>query len=184
MPDSPEKQKEAELAIQKGSRILEESLHDYERQQADRRLAAERLAYLIGDDAVRAKVHFITQEGGRNDADLVSFIMIDGLPASRNKPLQLELLEAAWRDPEHVPNSILHDALRDARDLMRESMIKNEFGMTADERRANLDRYKNDLKIIVASLPIRSQPNRQQTIEFLKKIAVPNRFNELQQQDK
>lgn len=179
MPESAEKEKQEKLLMEKESRMIEERLHEYEKQQADRRLAAERLAYLTGDDAVRAKVHFIAEEEDRGDNDLVSFIMIDGLPASRNKQLQLDLLQALWRDPEHVPNAILHTALRDARDLMHDSMVKDhEWGITAEERRADLDRFKSDLALLVPTLPSRTDANRAQTIEFLKKIAIPNQFNQ------
>jgi hypothetical protein len=175
MPDSPQKEAEQKAWLEKLGRMAEESDRKYEQKVAERRLAAERLAYLAGDDGARAKVRFIAENANRSDGDLVAWIMIDGLGASRNKQLQLDLLEALWRDPGRVPNGLVHNALHDARVLMRSSLVLNvDFGLSEDERKQYWEEYKKDLEVIAATLPSRSGAVREQTIELLK--APQNEF--------
>jgi hypothetical protein len=58
-------------------------------------------------------------------------------------------------------------------------MVKiDEFGGTEEERKAAVKRYQADLDVIIGTLPERSEPNRTQTIQILKRIAIPNPFNE------
>jgi len=71
--------------------------------------AAEQLAYLPGDDAARAKVKWLL---GSDDA--IATAMADGLAATRNQPLQLELLRAAWVNPKIAPDNTLQWALKRA----------------------------------------------------------------------
>jgi len=154
-----------------------------QKQEDARREAAVRLAYLAGDDAVRAKVHFIGDEREVGEGNPIGPIMRDGLPSSRNKQLQLTLLEGAWRDPRRVPNSELHNALRQAKELTHKGWVTDE-GMlwtgTAEERQMALDQYQAEINEIIATLPLRSESNRAETIDFLKKLAVPNQFNKQQ----
>jgi hypothetical protein len=182
MPDTREKEKREKLMLQKISRMAEEMLHEDEKRQADRLLAAQRLAYLPGDDALRAKIHFIAEVGDGSDGDLVGFIMVDGLAASRNKQLQLDLLKALWHDPGHVPSHVLHDALFNARSLIHDGIVKDDWGMSTEERKAYWGQYTKDLDELVATLPSRSEPTREQTIEFLKNSAVPNRIKQAARQ--
>jgi hypothetical protein len=169
------KRKLAELTINKLAAV--------QRQEDARRDAAVRLAYLAGNDAVRAKVHFIADEREAGDANPIGPIMRDGLPSSRNKQLQLTLLEAAWRDPHRVPTSELHNALRQAKELVNKQMVTDEAMMwagTAEERQTALEEYQAEIDEIIATLPLRTESNRTETIDYLKKLAVPNQFNKRQ----
>jgi hypothetical protein len=166
---SSQKEAEQKRVLEKVGRMTEESQRKYEQKQADRRLAAERLAYLAGEDAVRAKVRSIAENANRSDGDLVAWIMIDGLGASRNKQLQFALVETLWRDPERVPTTVLHDALYDARVLTHSSMVRDvSFGLSQEEREQYWDEYAKDIEVIATTLPSRSNSIREQTVEFLK----------------
>jgi hypothetical protein len=113
--------KQTESLQRKLSELTTNKLAALQKQEDAQREAAVRLAYLPGDDAVRAKVHFIADEREAGDANPIGPIMRDGLPSSRNKQLQLTLLEAAWHDPNRVPTSELHNALRQAKELMQKT---------------------------------------------------------------
>ena len=175
--------KQAESLQRKLTELTMNKLAAVQKQEDARRQAAVRLAYLLGDDAVRAKVHFIADEPEAGDANPIGPIMRDGLPSSRNKQLQLTLLEAAWRDPHRVPTSELHNALRQAKELMRKQMVTDEATMwagTAEERQTALQEYQAEIDEIVATLPLRTESNRAETIDYLKRLAVPNQFNKQQ----
>ncbi len=153
------------------------------KQEDARREAAVRLAYLAGDDAVRAKVQFIADEREDGQANPIGPIMRDGLPNSRNKQLQLDLLEAAWCDPNRVPTSELHTALRQAKELMHKQMVTDEatvWAGTAEERQRTLEEYQAEIDEIIATLPLRNESNRTETVKYLKQLAVPNQFNKRQ----
>jgi hypothetical protein len=63
--------------------------------------------------------------------------------------------------------------------LARVGTVKiDEFGGTEEERKAAVKQYQADLDVIVATLPQRSESNRRQTIQLLKRIAIPNPFNQ------
>jgi hypothetical protein len=51
---------------------------------------------------------------------------------------------------------------------------------TADERQSALEEYQAEINEIIATLPLRSESNRTETIDFLKRLAVPNQFNKRQ----
>jgi hypothetical protein len=179
--DSPESsRKRSESLLRKVSELASNRMAAIQKQEDARREAAVRLAYLAGDDAVRAKVHFIGDEGEVGEGNPIGPIMRDGLPSSRNKQLQLTLLEAAWRDPHRVPNSELHNALRQAKELTHKQWVTDE-GMlwvgTAEERQMALDQYQAEINEVISTLPLRTESNRTETIDFLKKLAVPNQFN-------
>ena len=175
--------KQAENLQRKLAELTMNKLAAVQRQEDARRDAAVRLAYLAGDDAVRAKVHFIADEREAGDANPIGPVMRDGLPSSRNKQLQLTLLEAAWRDPHRVPTSELHNALRQAKELVHKQMVTDEAVMwagTAEERQTTLEEYQAEIDEIIATLPLRTESNRTETIDYLKKLAVPNQFNKQQ----
>ena len=160
--------------------IMTERLAESQKREDARREAAVRLAYLPGDDAVRAKIRLLAEEGETGEANPIGPIMVDGLPSSRNKQLQLSLLEAAWRDPHQVPFAGLQTALREARELAHQQMVVDEsvlWAGTAEQRQAALKEYQAEIDEIVATLPQRTESNRAETIEFLKSLAVPNQFN-------
>jgi len=179
-PDSSEEgQKRIKSLLPKLNEMTTERMAAIEKRQADLLLAARRLAYLEGDEAVRAKVHFIAAATESDEENRIALILVNGLSNSRNKQLQFNLLEAAWRDPNNLPGFELHEALRDARDLARDGMVKtDEFGGTEEERKIAVKHYQADLDVIIGTLPQRSESNRAQTIQILKKIAIPNPFNQ------
>jgi hypothetical protein len=51
---------------------------------------------------------------------------------------------------------------------------------TAEERQRALDEYQAEINEIIATLPLRTESNRKETIDFLKHLAVPNQFNKRQ----
>jgi hypothetical protein len=172
--------KQMEALTRKINEILTTEVALTEKRQDAHRNAAVRLAYLGGDDAVRAKVRFIVDDEEKGDAYPVSPIMVDGLSSSRNKQLQLTLLEAAWRDPQHVPTSILQTALREAKELIHNGSVTDEsllWAGTAEERQAELEEYQGEINEIAATLPKRTEPNLSETMKFLKTRGVPNQFN-------
>jgi len=176
---SEESQKRMKDLLPKLNEIATERAAAIDKRQADLLLAAQRLACLEGDEAVRAKVHFIATGRESDEENRIGLILVNGLPNSRNKQLQLNLLEAAWRDPGNLPTYELHEALRAARDLARDRMVKiDEFGGGEEERKAAVKQYQTDLDVIIVTLPQRSEANRAQTIQILKKIAIPNPFNQ------
>ena len=179
--DSPESSKKrSESLLRRVSELASNRMAAIQKQEDARLEAAVRLAYLAGDDAVRAKVHFIGDEREVGEGNSIGPIMRDGLPSSRNKQLQLTLLEAAWSDPHRVPNSELHNALRQAKELTHQQWVTDE-GMlwvgTVEERQMALDQYQAEINEVIATLPLRTESNRTETIDFLKKLAVPNQFN-------
>ena len=85
---------------------------------------------------------------------MVRLILIDGLAASPNKQLQLDLLEALWRDREQVPSENAHNAVDEARVLLHKTMVRDtSSGLGKQERKACWDQYSKDLELIVATLP-------------------------------
>jgi hypothetical protein len=149
-----------------------------------RREAAVRLACLDGDDAVRAKVHFIAAETQEDSGDPnigIAWILVDGLASSRNKQMQLALVEGAWRDPKLLPTPALQMALRQARELTQKDWVTDEsviWAGTPEQRQATLQEYQREVNEIIATLPLRSESNRTETINFLKALGVPNPFNQ------
>ena len=181
--DTEEGNKQTEALLQKLNDMASNQLAAIQKQEDARREAAVRLAYLGSDDAVRAKVHFIDDAREDGGADPIGPIMRDGLASSRNKQLQLTLLEAAWRDPHRVPTSELHAALRQAKELVHKPWVTDEATLwagTAKERQAALDEYQAEVNEIIATLPLRTESNRTETIEYLKHLGVPNQFNQRQ----
>jgi hypothetical protein len=135
---------------------------------------ARQLAALTGDDAVRAKVGWLLAETDDED-DPVPRAMAEGLAASRNYDLQLELLEAGWHDVHQIPDGELLGAMDSTRryklrmtepgwQMMGAAEPRDPTDPTlkqlADERRA-------DVQAIVDSLPQRSGKNLTETTEFL-----------------
>ena len=171
--------KRSESLLRKINELASNRMAAIQKQEDARREAAVRLAYLAGDDAVRAKVHFIGDEREVGEGNPIGPIMRDGLPSSRNKQLQLTLLEAAWHDPHRVPNSELHNALRQAKELTHKGWVTDEgmlWAGTVEERQMALDQYQAEINEVIATLPLRTASNRTEAIDFLKKLAVPNQF--------
>ena len=157
--------------------------HDLE---AERSNDAQRIAYLIGDDAIRAKVHLIAEDpdtSSVSDAAAITRMMMEGLCSSWNKQLQLDLLEDAWQDPSRVPTSALQRALRQAKQLMHSSMPTPDNLLWIgdnDERQAALAENRREIDEIEATLDLRTPENRAATLSWLKDQAAPNQFNNRQ----
>jgi hypothetical protein len=133
-----------------------------------RRAAADQLAFLGGDEAVRAKIFWLAKGNG---GDSVQREMMDGLASSRNLELQLELLEAAWRDVRHVPDSSLLSAMQQTRAFMRKQTLPGWQmaampGTDPASKIANEER-QHDVSEIVETLPQRTGNNRRDTAYFL-----------------
>jgi hypothetical protein len=132
--------------------------------------AAEHLAALSGDDAVRAKIRWLLSDVG--DEDSIQSAMVDGLAASKNYDLQLQLLQAAWRDPRRVPDSTLLNAIENTRlfqsgkTLDRWRMVVGSAPPDAVSQRLADERHA-DVQEIVDSLPRRSGQNLTDTAYFL-----------------
>jgi hypothetical protein len=175
--------KQSENLLRKLNELISNKMAAIQSREDLRRETAERLAYLAGDDAVRAKVHFIAEERESGEAYPIGPILKDGLPTSRNKQLQLTLLEAAWRDPHRVPTSQLHDALRQAKELIRQEWVTDQAVLgdgTPEERQSALDQYQAEINEVISTLPLRTESNRMETIDYLKKLGIPNQFNQQQ----
>ena len=141
--------------------------------------AAEQLAALPGNDAVRAKVRWLLAD----DTDGVQDTMADGMAASRNYDLQLQLLQAALRDPRRTPDFAVLKAVESTR-IFQSGKMLDGWRMTqgraptdatsqslAEERRA-------DIQAIVDSLPKRSGRNLTDTAYFLMEFAGADRDQE------
>jgi hypothetical protein len=168
-----------EALVRKGYEAVAKEVANIQKQEDARREAAVQLAYLVGDDAVRAKVHFIASEKETGEPTMIGPIMVDGLPSSRNKQLQLALLQAAWRDPQGVPTSALQSALRQAKELVQKDRVTDDailWAGTPEERQAALQEYQGEINEIAATLPMRTEKNRAETLTFLKTRGVPNQF--------
>jgi hypothetical protein len=141
--------------------------------------AANQLAFLGGDEAVRAKIFWLAKGNG---GDSVQREMMDGLASSRNLELQLELLEAAWRDVRHVPDSSLLSAMGQTRAFMREQTLPgwqmvvmpktDPASKIADEER------RRDVSEIVETLAQRTGNNRRDTAYFLMEYSGLSRDDE------
>jgi hypothetical protein len=120
----------------------------------EQREAAQRLAYLTGDDAARAKIKWLLSTDQN-----VARAMVDGLAATKNQALQLQLLREAWSDPAHAPDGTLQWALRRAEGFARGQMERG-WTMAAVQKDDKVTRaleadYSEDLDRVIASLPER-----------------------------
>ena len=133
-------------------------------------LPAEQLAALPGDDAVRAKVHWLLDVG--DDHDDVRQAIEGGLAASRNYDLQLLLLEDAWHNLQRAPDSTLQNAITATR-LYQAGKMRTGWRMIAEPQtrdagdRRMWDENRADVQAIVDSLSQRSGQNLTDTVSFL-----------------
>ena len=178
---SEENKKKLQALMQKMSEAVRNGEAQEQKREQARREAAERLAYLPGDDAARAKVRFIAADLDNGEPDPAGHIMLNGLPSSRNLELQLNLLQQAWRDPQHVPTFVLQSALRQARELVRRGWVTDDqmvYAGSAEDRKTAQEEYQSDLKEVAATLPLRSGENRDRTIDFLKKAGIADQLTQ------
>jgi hypothetical protein len=132
--------------------------------------AARQLAYLPGDDAVRAKVRWLL-EPQNGLGQTVESQMMEGLASSRNLKLQLDLLEAAWLDPQRTPGSSLLEAMQQTRAFLRHQTLPGWSMVVVaktDEAPATAEQERRaDISKIIATLPQRTGENRRDTAYFL-----------------
>ncbi|MBS1815287.1 MAG: hypothetical protein JSS87_10465 [Acidobacteria bacterium] len=128
--------------------------------------AAQQLAFLPGEDAARAKVQWLL-----GPHQWVASIMTDGLAATEDQALQLQLLKSAWADPSHAPDGTLQWALKRAEAFARGQM---EPGWTMIRTRkedattrALEAEYAADLDRVIATLPQRTGDVRRDTAYYL-----------------
>jgi hypothetical protein len=179
-PPSESETKRLNALNQKMGKLVAEQIASTQKRADDRAATAVRLACLEGDDAMRAKLHFIAAEEENGDPDIViAWILVNGLSSSRNKRLQLDLFEEAWRNPQQVPTSVLQSALQQARELAQNDWVIDDFfGGTPEEHQAAVKEYQRELDELISTLPQRSESNRAETIQYLKRLGFPNPFNQ------
>ena len=142
-----------------------------EKHNQARRENAVRLSYLQGDDAVRAKVRWILADKEDGSNDDTGLVMLGGLAHSRNLQLQTQLLQAGWDDTGHVPTGVLQSALQQSKAFLQHETFELYYshgvpGRTLPHAEA-AEEYKRELGEIVATLPQRTGPNREQTAHYL-----------------
>lgn len=127
---------------------------------------AERLSYLTGDDATRAKVKWLLGP----DED-ISTVMTGGLAATKNQALQLELLKSAWLNPEHATDGTLQLALKRAEAFaygqMEPGWTMVQMSKNDAATRALEAEYHEDLDRVIATLPQRTGDVRRDTAYYL-----------------
>jgi hypothetical protein len=157
-----DEEKEAELVKELNTAITNE-------RGTARKEVAERLAYLGGNEAVRAKVHWLLAADVDQDIlerSNVLIAMANGLANSRNLELQLSLLLAAWRDVGRVPSGELEGAIENTRRFERRETLQSSPMPVSAAARPERETLL-DLQEILASLPQRSGNNRAETVAFL-----------------
>jgi len=127
-----------------------------------RREAVERLAALQGDVALIAKVRLILAE----DLEMRR-VTREALASTRNLPLQLSLLEDAWRDPTISPVYDMPAALQETRALMRGQTLPGwvMFGSAPEPLAA--EEHQADMEDLLRSLPLRTGQNRADAAYYL-----------------
>ncbi len=140
------------------------------KQTESRRQTAVQLSYLQGDDAVRQKVRRLLadKEDGTDDTGLV---MLDGLAHSRNLQLQMQLLHDAWIDTRRVPTGVLQSALQQTKAFLQNETFDLYYSHGVPVRTLPhtqvVKEYNRELSEIVATLPLRTGSNREQTAYYL-----------------
>ena len=127
-----------------------------------RRSHTARLPHERRPRSSRAKVHLIAISATGGDPDSIDWIMVNGLTSSGNQPLQLNLLQQAWRDPQNIPTWQLHTALQQARELALTQTVTGEPQpwSTSEGRHAQSKEFQADLNDLIATLPVRTEENR------------------------
>jgi hypothetical protein len=127
-----------------------------------RQEAVSRLAALQGEDALRAKVRLIPV--GDNDMRRVTR---EALASTRNLPLQLALLEAAWKDPTISPVHDMPDALQETRALIRGQTLPGWAMVVAGPDRKTAEAHKTDMEDLLRSFPMRTGQSRADAAYYL-----------------
>ncbi len=160
--------------------LMNEMVAKAEKAASDRLEMAWELAFLPGNDAMRARVTLIAAYRENGGGDPIEPLMVQGLPSSSDLKLQAQLLDAAWRDPSHVPTELLETALRQGRELLIGPTVAEtqiSFRVLGDpvarakmqaEQSAIPKEQQTELQELVGTLSQRDGANRDQTICFLR----------------
>ncbi|MEG9433605.1 hypothetical protein [Terriglobus sp. ADX1] len=132
--------------------------------QRIREAAFARLAALQGEDALAEKVRRIVEE----DEDFRSFMPV-AMATTRNLPRQLELLQAAWRNPANTPRWDEPSAIDETRRLMANlplqgSKLTWQAGVVptkpTDAEAQLIVAHNRDMEDLLASMPQRTGESR------------------------
>jgi hypothetical protein len=127
-----------------------------------RRDAVERLAALQGDVALIAKVRLILAE----DLEMRR-VTREALASTRNLPLQLSLLEDAWKDPTISPVYDMPAALQETRALMRGQTLPGWVMVGSAPDPLTAEEHQADMEVLLRSLPLRTGQNRADAAYYL-----------------
>jgi hypothetical protein len=135
--------------------------------------AEVRLACLMGDQAARKKVELYLT--GRDD---ITGIRKKGLALSRNKELELKLLDEAWRAVDRVPDQALLDQMIQLRHLAAGIPVPGRTMLSPGYTRAEVIRAQAEtapfIKEIVATMSRRQGANKTATQAFLDEFRRQN----------
>ena len=124
------------------------------------------LACLVGDIAARKKVELYLT--GRDD---ITGIRKTGLALSRNKELELTLLDEAWRSVKRVPDQYLLEQMLILRQLDAGIAVQGfrpvSAGLTKEEAARELADRTQYVSEILATMSHRRGTNKSATREFL-----------------
>jgi len=125
------------------------------------------LACLEGDLAARAKVAlFLT---GHDD---ITGLRRTGLALSKNKQLELQLLDNAWRSPERIPERYLLDEMIALRELEAGIPVPDTrpimAGPSQEKAAREAAERRQYLNEIVATMALRGGPNKVAAQQFLE----------------
>ena len=127
-----------------------------------RHQAISRLAALQGDDALIAKVHLILAE----DSEMRG-VTREALASTRNLPLQLSLLENAWKDPTISPIYDMPAALQETRALMRGQTLPGWAMVVPLPDPKTAEEHNADMEDLLRTLPMRTGQNRADAAYYL-----------------
>jgi hypothetical protein len=134
-----------------------------------------RLACLEGDQAARKKVELYLT--GRDD---IVGIRKTGLALSRNKELELKLLDEAWRSLERVPDQYFLDEMILLRHLKAAVPVPDSGMMAPSYSKDEVIRAQAEtapyISEIIATMAQREGANRSATQAFLDEVKKQNDF--------
>ena len=145
-----------------------------------RMAAFNRLASLQGDDALAEKLHLIVTE----DEDFRAFMPL-AMATTRNQQRQLDLLQAAWRNPANLPYGDVLDAMNETRRLMANlpldgwQMVSGAPKPTAVEQQLATAQTQ-DMQDLLSSIPQRTGKSR--TYAAFLVVATPTGLTDAQKQ--
>jgi hypothetical protein len=135
--------------------------------------AEVRLACLEGDQAARKKVELYLT--GNDD---ITGIRKKGLALSKNKDLELRLLDESWRDVDRIPDQYLLDQMIQLRHLVAGIPVRGwtmvSPGYTRDEVVRAQAETAPYIKEVVATISQRQAANKSATQAFLEEFKRQN----------